>query len=143
MMRKRGRYIWENEDPTVIDLPDGTRLQPAKHSMEGLHWLMHPGKTLKNKLALPGRLYDILTDDVYNRTTEDKIKSIAQIPIPFSVRSIVDSEDKLEGAKRAIVSTLGFPIYGTTQKEKAQRKINREIKKQEERKKRAEEESKK
>lgn len=140
---KKGRWIWENEDPTVIDLPDGTRLQPAKHSMEGLHWLMHPGKTLKNKLALPGKLYDILTDNIYNRTTEEKLKAVAQIPLPFSVRSIVDSEDKWEGAKRAIVATLGFPIYGTTQKEKSERKIKRAIKKQEEQRKKAEEDSKK
>ena len=118
-------------------------MAPAKHSMEGLHWLMHPGKTLKNKLALPGKLYDILTDNIYNRTTEQKLKAVAQIPLPFSVRSIVDSEDKWEGAKRAIVATLGFPIYGTTQKEKSERKIKRAIRKQEEQRKKAEEDSKK
>jgi len=140
---KKGRFIWENDDPTVIDLPDGTTLQPAKHSMEGTHWLMHPGKTLKNKMALPGKLYEIITDDIFAKTLEEKIKKLGESVVPFTVRSFIDSENKWEGFKRALLSTLGFPIYGKSEKEKQLSKQRKAIEKQEERKKKAEETSKK
>ena len=46
-----GHYIWENEDPTLIEYSDGSTQQVAKHAMEGPEWLIKPRQMALNKLG--------------------------------------------------------------------------------------------
>ncbi|MCZ6804231.1 MAG: hypothetical protein O7D86_09940 [Proteobacteria bacterium] len=47
-----GRPIWENEDPTKVDLGDGRKMVFSKQFVEPYHWLTEPGKTLLNKMGV-------------------------------------------------------------------------------------------
>jgi hypothetical protein len=116
-----GRMIWSNDDPTRIDLPDGTSVQAAKHSMEAAHWLMAPDKTLGNKLGFwPKALFVATTATAYPSPTAPKLKdtsavgrakAVAMLGAPFQVSSAASAPPG-ERAKRAAMSTLGIPIYG-------------------------------
>ena len=46
-----GHYIWENEDPTLLEYRDGSTQQIAKHAMEGPEWLIKPRQMALNKLG--------------------------------------------------------------------------------------------
>ena len=39
-----GKWLWENEDWTTIDMGDGRKLQWSKHTMEPVHWMQKPGQ---------------------------------------------------------------------------------------------------
>jgi muramidase (phage lysozyme) len=110
-----GNYMWENKDPTRIDLKDGTTMQAAKHNMEAAHWVMHPWKTLINKLGyFPKTIIEISKD-----TTKGALgvaKAIVEPFVPFQVSSAIKAP-KGEKLKRAVASFVGTPIYGQTNKE--------------------------
>ena len=116
-----GRPIWENKDPTRIDLPDGTSMQPAKHSMETAEWLLHPFKTLGNKLGFIPKAAIIATTGVAypspdapklkDSSAVGRAKAIALTALPFQVGAAI-SAPKGEGTRRAVMSTIGMPIYG-------------------------------
>jgi hypothetical protein len=44
-----GKPIWENEDPTMVDMGDGRRMTFSKQFVEPFHWVDSPGKTFINK----------------------------------------------------------------------------------------------
>jgi hypothetical protein len=126
------RPIWENKDPTRIEFPDGTSMQAMKHAMEPYHWIADPVKTLSNKLgfipkstiiALAGTEYaspnapKLLDPSVYG-----KGKAILQGMAPFQVSAAI-SAPKGEGVKRAVLGTIGLPLYGATSE---QRKLARQ-----------------
>ena len=46
-----GRPIWENDDPTMIDMGDGRRITFSKQFFEPFNWIEDPGKTGWNKLG--------------------------------------------------------------------------------------------
>jgi hypothetical protein len=118
-------HLWENRDPTRIDLGDGTSMQAAKHSMEAAHWLMHPDKTLGNKLGFwPKALFVSTTGVAYPSPDAPKLKdtsllgraeAVGLLGMPFAVSSTVQAPEG-EGLKRAALSTLGMPIYGVDKK---------------------------
>jgi hypothetical protein len=105
-----GQFIWQNEDPTRIQHADGTTQQLAKHSMEAVHWLMDPIKTLKNKLGFAPKAGLALIDDMGGDYI-DRAGTIAKLALPFSAGSAMQAP-KGEELKRLLYSTAGFPIYG-------------------------------
>ncbi len=121
--------IWQNEDPTRIDLGDGTTMQPAKHSMEAAEWLRDPEKTLGNKLGfIPKAASVSFTGVQYPSPKAPKIrdntflgraKAVGKLAIPFQFSAAIEAPEgkKLE---RAVMSTLGMPTYGMTREERAQ-----------------------
>ena len=109
-----GHYIWENDDPTRIDLGDGTTMQAAKHSMEGPHWLMHPIKTGFNKMGYVPKTIAALGSPYVN-TPLDVAKTIAEPFVPFQVSAAIQAP-KGEGLKNAALSFVGLPRYGQTNK---------------------------
>jgi len=118
-----GQNIWDNKDPTRIQLADGTSMQGAKHSMEAAHWLMAPDKTLGNKLGFwPKALFVSTTGVAYPSPDAPKLKdtslvghakAVGLLGMPFAVSSTVQAPEG-EGLKRATLSTLGLPIYGVS-----------------------------
>jgi hypothetical protein len=109
-----GHYIWENDDPTRIDLGDGTTMQAAKHSMEGPHWFLHPIKTGFNKMGYVPKTIAALGSPYVN-TPLDVAKTIAEPFVPFQVSAAIQAP-KGEKIKRGVASFVGLPIYGQTNK---------------------------
>jgi hypothetical protein len=128
-----GRPVWTNKDPTRVDLGDGTSIQMAKHSMEAAEWAMHPDKTLANKLgfwpkstiiALTGKAYvsptapnlQAIETPLGKSMALSKAAAIGKQALPFAVGSALNAPSG-ERAKRAIVSSLGIPIYGQKERQ--------------------------
>lgn len=122
-MAVSGKPIWENKDPTRVQFTDGTSMQAAKHSMEAVHWMMAPDKTLGNKLGFwPKALFVTTTGVAYPSPTAPKLKdtsavgrakAVALLGAPFQVSSAIQAPEG-EGAKRAALSTVGLPVYGVS-----------------------------
>jgi hypothetical protein len=129
-----GRDIWDNKDPTRIEFRDGTSMQLAKHSMEPIHWIKDPAKTLANKIGFVPRAAVVgLTGLEYvspgapqllDTSAAGRAKAIAKQALPFQVQSIMGAPEG-EGAKRALAGTLGVPIYGTTPEQTAAKRVER------------------
>lgn len=47
-----GRQIWENKDPTTVDLGDGRRMTFSKQALEPWHWLTEPNRSALHKLGI-------------------------------------------------------------------------------------------
>lgn len=123
--------IWDNKDPTRIEWPDGTSMQAMKHAMEPYHWLADPTKTLSNKLGFVPKAAVIgLTGSEYASPGAPKLVdpsltnraiAISKQALPFQVTAAMSAPEG-EGAKRALLGTIGLPLYGQTTE---QRKITR------------------
>ena len=130
-----GRYIWENKDPTRIEFPDGTSMQAMKHAMEPAHWIMDPTKTLANKLGfvpkaaivgIAGTEYaSPQAQKLVDPSVTGRLKAIAGMAVPFQVAAARDAPPG-EGAKRALLGTMGFPVYGGTPEQKKAARAERE-----------------
>ena len=126
-MATANRPIWENKDPTRIEYPDGTSMQAMKHAMEPYHWLAAPDQTLTNKLGfLPKAALIGLTGLEYpspfapkmaDPSLVNRLKAIGSQALPFQI-SAAKGAPEGEGLKRAVLGTLGFPLYGTTPEER-------------------------
>jgi hypothetical protein len=115
-----GRNIWENEDPTRVDIGDGTTMQLAKHNMEAAHWALSPFKTLKNKLGFLPKVGGTLLDDRMGAT--DKALQIGASALPFQVSAAIRAP-KGEKLRRSFWSFIGMPIYGTQREEFLDREV--------------------
>jgi len=61
-----GKPIWENKDPTMIDMGDGRRMTFSKQFVEPFHWADKPWKTLVNKGGIiPKELFSLGTNREY------------------------------------------------------------------------------
>ena len=140
------RPIWENKDPTRVEYPDGTSMQAMKHAMEPYHWIMDPDKTLANKLGfipkaaiigIAGTEYaspqapKIVPPDVTGISSIDSAigrgQAVASMATPFQIQAAATAPEG-EGAKRALLGTLGFPVYGGTPEQKKAARAEREKK---------------
>ena len=134
-MMTANRPIWENKDPTRIEWPDGTSMQAMKHAMEPYHWLMDPDKTFANKLGfIPKAMVVGLGGVEYASPSAPKLmdtsgtgrlKAVASMALPFQVAAAKTAPEG-EGAKRALLGTLGFPEYGSTAAQKKASRAERE-----------------
>jgi len=131
-----GRDVWDNKDPTRIEWPDGTSMQAMKHAMEPYHWIMDPDKTLSNKLGfLPKAAVVGVGGLEYASPTAPKLvdlsgagrlKAVAQSTLPFQIQAGADAPEG-EGAKRALLGTMGFPVYGKTAEQNKLARAEREL----------------
>jgi hypothetical protein len=148
-MMTANRPIWENKDPTRIEWPDGTSMQAMKHAMEPYHWIMSPDQTFANKLGfIPKALWVAFAGTEYASPLAQKIvpkditgiskvddylsrgKVIAKSMIPFQAQASINAPEG-EGAKRAVLGTMGFPVYGSTPEEKKIIRAERELRSKE------------
>ena len=131
-----GRPAWENKDPTRIEFPDGTSMQAMKHAMEPAHWIMDPTKTLSNKLGFVPKAAIIgVAGTEYASPQAPKLvdpsllgrtEAILKGAVPFQVSAAREAPEG-EGAKRALLGTLGFPLYGGTKEQKKEKRAEREL----------------
>ena len=143
------RPVWENKDPTRVEYPDGTSMQAMKHAMEPYHWLMDPLKTFSNKLgfipktaiiigggleyASPTAPKLIPSDITGNENVDAAIaraQAVGSQALPFQVQAATSAPEG-EGAKRALLGTLGFPVYGGTPEQRKAARKEREDKRKE------------
>ena len=121
------RPIWENKDPTRIEFADGTSMQAMKHAMEPYHWLADPAKTLTNKLGFLPKAAIVATTGLeypspyapkmVDPSAFNRAKAVASMALPFQVSAAMSAPEG-EGAKRALLGTLGVPVYGSTPAQK-------------------------
>ena len=143
------RPVWENKDPTRVEYPDGTSMQAMKHAMEPYHWLADPLKTLSNKLGfVPKATIMMIGGTEYASPTAPKLEpaiitgndvvdasiaraqAIGSQALPFQAQAALDAPEG-EGAKRALLGTMGLPVYGgTPEQRKAARKELQELRKE-------------
>jgi hypothetical protein len=130
------RPVWENKDPTRIEWPDGTSMQAMKHAMEPYHWMMDPDKTLSNKLGfipkatvvgIGGIEYaSFSAQKLVDPSALGRLKAVASMFLPFQASAAIAAPEG-EGAKRAILGTMGFPVYGATAEQKKTARAEREL----------------
>jgi hypothetical protein len=130
------RPVWENKDPTRIEFPDGTSMQAMKHAMEPVHWIMDPDKTLSNKLGfIPKAAIVGIAGIEYaspnapklvDRSATNRLVTAAQGALPFQVSAAMNAPEG-EGAKRALLGTMGFPVYGSTPEQRKLKAAEREL----------------
>jgi len=128
------RPIWENKDPTRIEYPDGTSMQAMKHAMEPYHWISDPDKTLANKLGFIPKAVIVgvggleyaspQAEKLVDRSAAGRLKAVAKIALPFQIAAGTDAPEG-EGVKRAVLGTMGFPIYGKTPEQRKAAKAER------------------
>ena len=138
------RPIWENKDKSRIEFPDGTSMQAMKHAMEPYHWITDPDKTLSNKLGfipkaaiigVAGTEYaspqapKIVPSNVTGISSVDsalgRAKAIGSMALPFQVQAAATAPPG-EGVKRAVLGTMGLPVYGGTAEQKKTARAERE-----------------
>lgn len=129
------RPIWENKDPSRIEFPDGTSMQAMKHAMEPYHWIADPDKTLTNKLGfIPKAVIVSATGVEYPSPHAQKLvdpsavgrgKAVAAMALPFQAQAASGAPPG-EGTKRAILGTMGLPVYGSTEEQKKATRAERE-----------------
>lgn len=121
------RPIWENKDPTRIEFDDGTSMQAMKHAMEPYHWLADPAKTLTNKLGFLPKAAIVATTGLeypspyapkmVDPSAANRAVAVLKMGLPFQVSAAMSAPEG-EGAKRALLGTLGVPVYGSTPAQK-------------------------
>jgi hypothetical protein len=131
-----GRDVWDNKDPTRIEWPDGTSMQAMKHAMEPYHWIADPDKTLSNKMGfIPKALIIGFGGVEYASATAPKLvdlsgpgrlKAAVSTALPFQIQAGAAAPEG-EGAKRALLGTMGFPVYGKTAEQNKQARAEREL----------------
>lgn len=111
-----GHSIFENKNPTRLELGDGRTMQFAKHYLEAADWLRDPTGTAMNKAAyIPATVFKIRDDNAKARERGDPPPTIVDDAgdalsrfMPISVQQWVQQGLTPESA----ASALGFPIYG-------------------------------
>jgi hypothetical protein len=125
-MQFSGHHFWENDDPTMVDMGDGRKLQVSKHFMEPFRWLLHPGQEALNKLGyLPKEVLDQVFNKKYLSTkgappiTESKDSLLAGTGKRIEhaaggVAPITGQQLLGAGAIPSFSGFFGVPIYGKT-----------------------------
>jgi hypothetical protein len=135
-MMTANRFIWENKDPTRIEWPDGTSMQAMKHAMEPYHWIADPDKTLSNKLGFIPKAAIVgiggleyaspNAPKLVDRSAVGRLEAVGKMAVPFQVQAASTAPEG-EGAKRALLGTMGFPVYGKTAEQNKQARAEREL----------------
>ncbi len=79
-----GHSIFENQNPTRIELPNGQTMQFAKHETEPLDWLRHPQETAIGKAAfIPRSIFEITRSHImakaYKKPEPTPVEDLEQI----------------------------------------------------------------
>lgn len=120
-----GRPIWDNKDPTRIELEDGTSVQAGKHTFEAVHAVTDPVKFAYNKLGYTPHMLIELKDRYYDKARRDDsmLEYAAKATLPFTASPLGQAGLSAgERAKRVGMSFAGLPKYGVSEEQKAARK---------------------
>lgn len=128
-----GHHLWDNKDPTMIDMGDGRTMQWSKHSMEPVHWVTKPGQQALNKLGfLPKEVANQLLGTEYlsaagrapkmDTSVAGRLKHAGSSTLPIAAQQAFGG-NATEGS--GVAGFFGAPIYGRTHAEAARRKEER------------------
>lgn len=131
-----GKSIFENKDPTRITFSDGTTMQAAKHTFEGVHLIQHPTQFVYNKLSYPVKMVADLVLSTFNAgpmayNREGVGEHLAKSALPFTAMPFADlttfggNTPPGEAALRTVMSFGGRPMYGNTPEMQMNRKMER------------------
>lgn len=130
-MAMSGHPIWENEDPTTVDMGDGRTMAMMKHPMEPFHWMSDFDKTLANKLGfIPKATIKTTAGVEYpsphapkleDLSVSGRLKSLAKDVVPFSAGSLN------KGWQETLSGFMGLPIRGMTPEQKAVSQAERAV----------------
>ena len=126
-----GHSMMENKDPTRIEFEDGTSMQAGKHTFEAVHAATDPVKFAYNKLGFtPKMLIDLASGKSGYGDTAPKYDNyaghVARTALPFTVNTATQPGiTGVDRGKRAVLSSIGLPVYGTTPEQKMEVKIQR------------------
>lgn len=116
-MHFSGHHLWENDDPTMVDLGDGRKLQLSKHFMEPIHWMTKPGQQALNKLGyVPSEpLKQIMGTEYLSVKGAPPMDTSAVGRIKHAAKGFapITSQQALQqGLGPAALGFIGLPIYG-------------------------------
>ena len=125
-----GKWLWENEDWTTIDMGDGRKLQWSKHTMEPIHWILKPGQQGLNKLGiLPKEALEQILDVDYLSTKGnmrpmegDRVAHAAKKLLPISVGQSFEA-----GAESGWMGFAGMPVYGRSYAQQSEDRLRRRL----------------
>lgn len=131
-----GHHLWQNNDPTMVDMGDGKKMQLSKHFMEVPHWFLHPNQTMANKLGyVPSETYKQLSNkdylsasgkapDIVPKGTglikETELRTLHMLRGMTPITLTTASE---KGLTSAALGAAGLPIYGQTAEERRKARI--------------------
>jgi len=117
-----GKPIWENADPTTVVLPNGKKLQIAKHIFEPMKWMEHPSQEFINKLnVLTSEGLDQLLDveyikiGGYSPKMKNRWKHLLNRFKPIAASNLTDENSSFSGL-------IGFPTSGLDYKQQEEKK---------------------
>ena len=135
-----GKTLWQNDDPTRVDLGNGYSLTLSKQYFEPLHWATAPLKTALSKQGSTLKLAEqfffnkqyltspwpspISKADVFSlQRLADYAGQAAMSMVPFGFRKIVEEivdGDKItiQEAVGVLLGNLGHPMYKNPRKPK-------------------------
>ena len=127
-----GKSLFENKDPTKIDLGNGDNMVFSKQMMEPLHWAVHPYKTLVSKQGSTLKLTEqllfnkrfltspwpspISEEDLFSLyRARDYGQQIGESFIPFAFRNPIQQMMKdgvhFQDAINFLLGEFGHPVY--------------------------------
>jgi hypothetical protein len=134
-----GHSVFDNENPTRIQLADKRTMQFSKHFMEAAEWLRDPVQTADNKLGfIPRTAIEVGINKQYVSAhdsapdLEDRAGMIANQFLPINVQ-----QGKAGGGPESALGLVGMPIYGKTADQKIEAKKDKRLENIEKKKKRA------
>ena len=135
-----GKMLWENDDPTRIDLGNGKSLTLSKQFFEPFHWAINPVKT---GLSKQGSFFKMAEQFFFNKQyltspwpspiskadllslerVRDYAGAAAITMVPFGFRRIVEriidgKPITVQDAVGFLLSNLGHPMYNNPKKPK-------------------------
>ena len=118
-MHFSGHHLWENEDPTMVDLGDGRKLQLSKHFMEPIHWMTKPGQQALNKLGyVPSEpLKQIMGTEYLSVKGAPPMDTSALGRVKHAAKGfapITSQQAMAQGLGPAALGFVGLPVYGRT-----------------------------
>jgi hypothetical protein len=122
-----GHSIFDNENPTRVQLKDGRTMQWSKHSMEPLEWLRDPIQTAANKLAfLPREAVQQLTGKEYISVhdaapdIDSRAEHMAKQFLP-----IMAQQGLAGGGATSAMGLVGMPVYGKDPEQKREARLKK------------------
>jgi hypothetical protein len=120
-----GHSIFDNENPTRVQLKDGRTMQWSKHSMEPFEWLRDPLQTTANKLAfLPREAIQQLTGKEYVSVhdaapdIDNRAKHLAEQFLPIMAQQGLGG-----GGATSALGLVGMPVYGRDPEQKREARL--------------------
>jgi hypothetical protein len=117
-----GHHFWENEDPTMVDLGDGRKLQLSKHFMEPIHWLTQTGQQALNKLGyvVSEPLKQAMGVEYLSPKGAPPMDTSAAGRVKHALKGVAPITGQVAATKGLGTAALGFigvPIYGSTEEQ--------------------------